>query len=191
MLRTCLLTLLATLAAGPVLAQRITIDFDESVEFDGLESYAWAEFSDTSLEKSSPLMHARIVAAIDGAFAETGARKVTENPEVYVSYHTSTTQKLRVEHDDWGYHYPHRWYRWHDYDHHAMHETRVESYTEGTLLIDVWEAESKKLIWRGAASGIVPRKPERAAKDIERAVDKIAKKWRKMKAKGKVKTRDR
>ena len=186
----CTLACLA-LTAGGALAQRVSIDFDESYEFGGLESYAWAQFADTSLERRSPLMHERIVAAVDEAFQEAGGRKVESDPQVYVSYHTKTLEKLRVDHDSWGYGYPSRWHRWHDHDHHVMHETTVTSYTEGTLIIDVWDPETRRLVWRASVTGLVPRKPERAAHDIERALDKIAKKWRKMKAKGKVRTSDR
>jgi hypothetical protein len=187
-LAACILALIAL--APSASAQRVSIDFAESYAFGGIDSYAWAEFSDSSLEKSSPLMHERIVEIVERALEGSGVEKVASSPDVYVSYHASTTEKLRVHHDDWGYGYPSRWSRWHDHGMHAVHETTVTSYTEGTLIVDVWDPKTKQLIWRGTASGIVPRKPDRAGKDIERAIDKLAKKWRKLKAKGKVRLVD-
>ena len=73
-----------------------------------------------------------------------------------------------------------------DHGHTHWNETTVTTFTEGTLVIDVWDAKSKKLIWRGAATAAVPRNPEKGGALIDKAVDKLGKKWDKMKRKGKV-----
>ena len=59
--------------------------------------------------------------------------------------------------------------------------TTVTTYQRGTLIIDVLDAREKKLIWRGTAEGIVPEKPEKEARKIEKAIDKIVSKWQRMK----------
>jgi hypothetical protein len=43
----------------------------------------------------------------------------------------------------------------------------------GTLVIDMFDTNSKKLIWRGSASDTLPDKPEKAVKDLEKSVDKM------------------
>ncbi len=61
--------------------------------------------------------------------------------------------------------------------------TRAYTYTKGTLIIDIWDAKSEKLVWRGSATATVKENPEKAAKQIDNVVNKMVKKWGKMKAK--------
>ena len=48
-------------------------------------------------------------------------------------------------------------------------------YTEGTLVIDLVDAEKKEMVWRGMGTGIVKRykNPEDAQRNIDKIVDRI------------------
>ncbi len=48
------------------------------------------------------------------------------------------------------------------------YETRIEQHTEGTLHIDVVDAQTKKLVWEGA---IVGRVTDRALRNLEQSID--------------------
>jgi hypothetical protein len=63
--------------------------------------------------------------------------------------------------------------------------TTVNTYTVGTLLFDIYDASTKKAVWRGIASATVPSNPEKGIKKIDAAIDKLAKKWHDMQEKGK------
>jgi Domain of unknown function (DUF4136) len=45
----------------------------------------------------------------------------------------------------------------------------------GTMVIDVFDAKSKKLVFRGKASDDISDKPEKNAKKIDKAVQKMFK----------------
>jgi hypothetical protein len=66
----------------------------------------------------------------------------------------------------------------------AANET-VNTLTVGTLVIDIWDAEAKRAVWRGIANGVVPSTPEKGLKKIDAALDKLVEKWHTMRAQGK------
>jgi len=49
----------------------------------------------------------------------------------------------------------------------------VDSYEVGTLVVDMFDTYSKKLIWRGSASDVLTGKPDKDEKRLEKAVEKM------------------
>jgi Domain of unknown function (DUF4136) len=57
----------------------------------------------------------------------------------------------------------------------GMSTTTVNTVRVGTMVIDVFDAKSKKLVFRGKASDDISDKPEKNAKKIDKAVQKMFK----------------
>jgi Domain of unknown function (DUF4136) len=57
----------------------------------------------------------------------------------------------------------------------GMTTTTVNTVNVGTMVVDVFDAKSKKLVYRGTASDDISDKPEKNAKKIDKAVEKIFK----------------
>ncbi len=113
-----------------------------------------------------------------------GVAEVTDDPDVYVTYHGSSERNLRVNTDTWGYGYPSGWYRGGYYGGMGSSTTTVTSYQTGTLIVDVWDAETNELVWRGIADNIVvTENPLKMDKKIDKALKKIVDKSRKLRAK--------
>ena len=55
----------------------------------------------------------------------------------------------------------------------------------GTLVIDIWDAEAKRAVWRGVASDAVPADVPKGIKKIDSVLDKLVEKWHSMRAQGK------
>ena len=59
--------------------------------------------------------------------------------------------------------------------------TTVSKYEVGALVVDVWDASSKEAIWRGTAMNImISDNPEKMAKRVDKALQKIVKQSRKL-----------
>ena len=58
--------------------------------------------------------------------------------------------------------------------------TTVSTYTQGTLIIDIWDAKTNKLLWRGSAEAVVPSNPGKQEALIYKAIDKMATRWDRM-----------
>jgi hypothetical protein len=186
-----LFALALLVVAGPAFAQKAYIDYDRDYDFDSIKTFAWAETSETSVEKTDPLLHSRIVNGIEYYLAQAGFTEVTDNPDVYVTYHTSSKEELSLNTSHFGYGYP-GGMAWGGYYGHygygyggfSSSSTTVSSYQIGTLVVDVWDAKSKKLVWRGTAGNItVTDNPTRMGKRVDKALAKIVKASQNIKAK--------
>ena len=133
---------IATLSVSACSSKNVNIDFDDSYSFAGKSTYAWLE---TALERpaSGDQVERRVRRSVDANLADRGFRLVPiEQADLIVSYQASAADQ-RV-YDTYGYGTG----RWSGYESTTSTE-RV--YTEGSLTIDIFDAEKKELIWRGNA----------------------------------------
>ena len=172
------------LAATPALAQKVNVDYDKNFDFSKVESYQWV---DPVQDATNPLMVQRLHSAIDYHMSMKGVRKVDSDPDVFVTYSTSSKEEFSVSSTSMGYGYGAGWY--YGGGSIGMTSTNVTSYEVGTLVIDVWDAKTKDLVWRGTAEGTVVANPEKMERKLTTALEKLYDKWEKMAAKGGVKTR--
>jgi len=182
-----LLALILFLAATPAFAVKVFIDHDTDYDFSSIKTFAWAPTPDTSVENSDPLMHSRIVNAIEHYISQNGTIEVTENPDVYVTYHTNSKEEMQLNTSSFGYGYPGGW-GWGGYGYGGGYggwggagmsssTTSVSTYEVGTLVVDVWDADAKELVWRGTATNIyLSANPDKMMKKIDKALAKIVKK---------------
>jgi hypothetical protein len=134
-------------------------------------------------------MHSRLVNAVEYYLTQGGLTEDKENPDVRVTYHTDASQELQLDTSTWGYGFSSSMY-WDPYwpgyygGSWGTTTTTVREYTRGTLVLDIWDAESNQLIWRGtAADMIVPDSPKKQEKKITAAISKMVKKWEGIKKK--------
>jgi hypothetical protein len=55
--------------------------------------------------------------------------------------------------------------------------TTVQNYKVGTLVLDMYDAKTKQLVWRGTASDTLSNNPQHNEKDLDKAVEKMLKKF--------------
>jgi hypothetical protein len=58
-----------------------------------------------------------------------------------------------------------------------MATTTEETYTIGTLVVDLFDDRPKKLIWRGKATDILPEDPKKTTKRLSKDIEKLFKKF--------------
>ena len=156
------LTLLGTTA----LAQTVTCDYDHTANFATFRTYAWT----SGTELADELNHARVVRAIDAVLAAKGLARVepSANPDVLVAYHASFEKNLEItgSTDGWG---PF------GLGGGGLGSARVQPVLVGTLVVDISDARTKKIVWRSlTSSDITPTdKPESRDKDVAKATKKM------------------
>jgi len=168
------------LVVSPTLALDVHIDYDRWARFTTFKTFAWVDTPETSVAETNPLLDEQIKAAIIDQLSSGRLKQVDSDPDLYVTYHVALRDQLRLNTVSFGYGYPGSWY-WDPYWGGTYSTTTATTYTEGTLIIDVWHAKEKTLVWRGSATTEVSSKSEKNAKKVEKAVRKIAAKWQKMK----------
>jgi len=184
-----LLILALAVTAAPAFAQKVFIDYDREYDMDSIKTFSWAKTPETSVEGESPLMHSRIVNAVEHYLTAGGLREVDSDPDVYVTYHTSTKEEMSLNTSYYGYGYPGGW-GWGGYyggyGGFSGSNTTVSTYELGTLVVDAWDRKTEKLVWRGTATNMtISPNPEKMGKKIDKALAKIVKKSQSMQEKNK------
>ncbi|MBD7988074.1 DUF4136 domain-containing protein [Luteimonas sp. Sa2BVA3] len=163
LLAALLLALLAACATGP----RISSDSDPRADFSAYRTFAF--YSPLAIEREgyASLVSGRMKAAARAEMEARGYRYSEEDPDLWLNinaYMQRRTDVSTIPDVDYAYYYSyrHRGYvavpYWHD-------RTTVHRYTEGTMNIDLVDAERNALVWEGIAVGRVTRNQDAAARD--------------------------
>jgi hypothetical protein len=170
-------SILGLLALSACSTVSVNYDYDRSARLDRLETYRWAsgpraEGRDPRVD--NPLMVSRIREAVERELAAKGFRKTSGTPDFYVAHHAAIESKIDVHTFPAaygpGFYGPH--YGWGGW---GGSYVDVYQYEEGTLILDIFEAKTKKLVWRGTGSRVVDPQagPEKRDERVADAVRKI------------------
>jgi len=147
-------------------AQDVKVDWDKTANFTGFRTYAWT----TGTPAKNPLMGQRIVSGIDKQLTAKGLQQVdiNSNPDLIVLYHASTSSQTQLNTfgTGWGW-------SWGG----GTTTTTVTEIPTGQLSVDIGNAKTKKLLWLGSASDTLSDKPEKNEQKIQKALDKMFKKF--------------
>ncbi len=154
-------TLVFAALAAIVYAQKVNVDSDRSAPFATYRTYAWTE----GTPSPNPLGETRIRAAVDAQLMAKGLMPANgAAPDVFVATHVIAQQRQEVIANGFGY--------WG-----LGGGAVVQTYLEGMLVVDLYDANTRKLVWRGVGTDTVSSKPEKNAKHINEAVQKMFEKY--------------
>lgn len=132
-------------------------DYDPGVNFNQYKSYAWVEkqSEDTSYHLDG-LMDQRVRDALDRQLAQKGLQIATkENADILVNYLTKVDKKINVDTFNTNYGYNPYWGPGWGWGGNMQTQTTVREYEVGTLIVDLVDAKSGKLIWRGSVADTI------------------------------------
>ena len=140
----------------------VDVDYDDTAEFTKLSKYAWLEdkppVTGNTLVDSNTLLHDRMRNGINQWFETHGYLKSkAAEADFLVIYRVIVENKTWVTVLNSYYDYPFSWrygYNRNYYSSFAWRyypERRTYEYQRGTLVIDIIDPKSKKLMWRGMA----------------------------------------
>jgi hypothetical protein len=181
-----LLTLVVILTFASCSSLKVYTDKDPEVDFtkySTYEYYGWAENSDQLM---SELDKNRIESAFNAEFAKRGLSYVSEkgSGDAVISLFIVTEDKQSTTayttHMGMGG-YGGRW----GYGYGGMGMNMGTSnttynttdYTQGTLVVSMYDAQTKKLVWQATATGVIEENPEKRAKNIPNGVAKVMAKY--------------
>ena len=183
--RVLLLASFLLIAAPAGAGSDVQIDFDRGFDFSSVHAYAWRDDPKRSLSQDNPFFHERIVEVVDGKLYQAGVKKVQEDgdPDAYIAYRVAINSDMAIDAAEYGYCYPASWY-WSPaaWSWATPNMPTERTYTKGTLLIEVWSARTKQMIWRGSGQAQTTTNVDKMNKRIFDLITKIADKWRGMRA---------
>jgi hypothetical protein len=123
---------------------RVTSDYDTKTDFTKYKTFAFYKKGIDKV-KISDLDKRRILRAVEHELEAKGLIK-SNHPDLLVNIFTKSRQKVNVYNNSLYF----GWYPWY---YGPNFGTTVSSYTEGTLFIDLIDANKKELAWQGIGSG--------------------------------------
>ncbi len=117
------------------------------------------------------------------AFAGLGYVGSDSNPDFCVAYYASTKQQLDVSYWDYGYTWqPHWWGGWgrrwgRGWGPDWGVQPLVTQYTQGTVIVDVFDPKTKELLWRGQGIAAVTDNERGYERDLNQTVEAIVDKF--------------
>lgn len=157
---------------------KVYIDYDKHADFTKYQTYAWTE----GTPAKNQLMDHRIITAIDEQLIGKGFQKVDTNPDMFASYHVATTEEVSYTTSSMGYGYgPAGGTTYGRYGGGlGMWGVGLSSGTatpvtvvKGTLVVDIFDAEKKSLLWRGTANDTVHADPEKVEDQIHKTTTEM------------------
>lgn len=128
-------------------------EYDQQADFGELDTFAWLapeyDREDVSVSHpvlESPLLGQRVRRAAVDVLEGKGYRLVDENPDFYVTYHTAQNERERRSAS-----YIQIGYGRYDpfFGTGVLLDMTPRSFQEGTLIVDIVDARTDQLIWRG------------------------------------------
>jgi hypothetical protein len=156
--------------AGGCASMSVSSHIEHGVNFAGFVTYNWGPpdnlpVGDPRLD-NNPFFKDHLMGAVEKALAAKGfTRTETGTPDLLVHYHASVSQRLDVYEADnrYGYCY-------------ADCQPQVNNYDLGTLIIDIVDTRTNKVVWRGwaqdAMNGVIDNQA-RLEKQVDEGVTKM------------------
>ena len=169
-LRTALSLLVVLSISACATTLRSSVDVAERAEFGELRTYAWITnqpmfaSNAASPEVVNPLNEQRIRTAVEEQLQNKGYRKVNvDQADFVVAFTLGARDRVRVQqyYSDFGYNYygyHHGFSRFGRFGRFGRGfggfspSVSVQTFTEGTLVVDIFENTEKEAIWHGSAT---------------------------------------
>src|SRR5262245_44742574 len=155
------LALAFAFSAVPVLAQEVKLDYDHDVDFSRYKTFAWSVAQQPAKNAAN---HVRITRAVEEAFTAKGLKKdVGGTPDAYLMYTGRVGDKVKVTGRSGGS-------SWEPTNLRTMVD--LNKVREGTLVLELYDARTKDVVWRGVASEVGVRE-DQMEESIRAAVKKL------------------
>jgi hypothetical protein len=154
---------IALLCATASFAQQVKTDYDRSADFNQYKTYSWER-----VQTPDPLWVDRIKEAVNADLTAKGLTQVNSGGEIsIIAIEVNHNQQtLNTYYNNFG-----GGWRWGGGFGNST--TTTETYKVGTLVVDLFDAKSKKLIWRGSSSDTLSDKSDKNIKNLDKGVKKM------------------
>ena len=170
------------LVAGSCSSTRYIVDSDTRHNFSGYSTYAWFQLASPPDKAKPPteantILTRRIKWAIDGALDGKGMTTAkVGDADFLVTYSLVLQSRMVMYHTGWsmpmGYRGGWGWGGWGYGGGWSGGRSSMETYTEGTIVVDVLDTNTRTLVWRGIAENAF-RKPNPDDEKVAKIIGKV------------------
>jgi Domain of unknown function (DUF4136) len=157
------------LFASAASAQQVKTDYDRSANFRQYKTYSWEQ-----VKTKDALDVDRIKTAVNAALAAKGWTQVDSGGDVSVIAveMTQNQQTLNTFYDGFG-----GGWGWRRFGGGGIGEatTTTDTYKVGTLVVDLFDTKTKKLLWRGTSTDTLSNNSNKNINNLDKGAAKMFK----------------
>ncbi len=125
---------------------KVTTDFDKSVDFTKYKTYSFYKMKVT--DNISQLNQERILRSIKNEMNKKGFVQNDSTPDLFINTTAILQDKQSISSNTYGYGGYYRPYGW-GTGYGATTTMNVYEYKDGSIIVDILDASTQKLIWQG------------------------------------------
>ena len=146
-------------------ALKVKTDYDRTANFSQYKTFSWE-----AVNTRNQLDIDRIKSAVNGDLAAKGWTQVPSGGSISLVAieATKNEETLNTFYNGFG-----GGWRWRGAG--GGSTTYVDNYKVGTLVLDMFDSQTKKLVWRGSASDTLSDKADKNIKNLDKGVQKMLK----------------
>jgi hypothetical protein len=159
---------IVVLFATASFAQQVKTDYDRSANFSQYKTYSWEK-----VQTQDQLWVDRIKEAVNTTLTAKGLTPVESGGDIAIVAieMTKNQQTLNTFYDGFGGGWG--WRRGGGFGGFGDATTTVDNYKVGTLVVDLFDAHTKTLLWRGSSSDTLSDKSDKNIKNLDKGVQKM------------------
>lgn len=173
----------AALFLGIAMNAQIQSDYDKSIEFADYKTYTFDGWEKNSDQILTDFDKKRITDAMQNELTSRGMTMVNSNGDVAITLYVVINKKTsKTAYTDFNnsFGYGGRWGWGYGMGQGMVSATTTydeDDYREGTFVVDMYDGETKKLIWQGVITSVVKEKADQRDKSIPKKIKKLMKKY--------------
>ena len=124
---------------------------ERGINFADYRTYDWGPpdrlpVGDPRLDNNS-MFQDYLMGAIEKRMAAKGYARADAAPDLLLHYHANVAQRVEVYQSDAQYGYTY------NYSNSSGYESRTVEYEQGTIVLDIVDAKTNRVVWRGWSQG--------------------------------------
>jgi uncharacterized protein DUF4136 len=159
------------LASTAAVAQDVKTDYDKAANFAAIKTFQ----AKIATGWGNQISEKRVLDEFTQALTEKGWKSVDANPDAVVLLHGATEKQKSLNTFYSGGYGGYGYRGWGGMGGMGTATTTTSEYLVGTLVVDIYEAKTKALMFRGTATDELSDKPEKNQKKLQKASDKMFK----------------
>jgi Domain of unknown function (DUF4136) len=162
--KTLLIALFSVVCTTAVLADKVKVDYDHSANFLNFKTYSWS-----TIKTANSIWDQRVKDAVAKELAAKGWTEVPSGGDVALVAieKASVQQQYDTFYQGFG--------GWRRFGGMTDATTTVDNYKVGTLIVSMFDGNSKQLVWQGTSSSDLSGNPKKNTKNLDKDVDKMFK----------------
>ena len=159
------------LASTAAVAQDVKTDDDHAANFAAIKTFQ----AKIATGWNNQISEKRVLDEFTQALTEKGWKSVDANPDAVVLLHGATEKQKSLNTFYSGGYGGYGYRGWGGMGGMGTATTTTSEFLVGTLVVDIYDAKTKSLMFRGTATDELSDKPEKNQKKLQKASDKMFK----------------